>query len=315
MVTASECTSGYVAGFFYNADIDPAGAQYYNNGEIFYTLVADPAPATLPSCAHSINGVKQVVPGTLVHEFQHMISYNQHVRLRHNKPEVLWLNEAMSHYAEELGGRTYLPDTVSFCNYVSGDLYNAGQYLTSPGTYPLVDTVGIGGLANRGAGWLFVRYLVDRFGQDTTLAAQNAFTQALDNTTLTGTANVAQVTGAPFATTAGEWALANWVSDLQGFTAPNALKYKKWAFRTAYPTLRAKCGPSSQIPPTFQLAAAADAGPNINLSGMMVSGSGAAYQRALQGPGAPAFTLLFSDATGAQLQNTVLPRLNVIRIR
>ena len=39
------------------------------------------------------------------------------------------------------------------------------------------------------------------------------------------------------------------------------------------------------------------------------------YQRALQGPGAPAFTLLFSDATGAQLKSTVLPRLNVIRIR
>jgi hypothetical protein len=132
-------------------------------------------------------------------------------------------------------------------------------------------------------------------------------------TKLTGTANVAQLTGAPFATTAEEWALANWISDLPGFAAPQALKYRKWAFRTAFPKLSAKCGTS--IPSSFPLMAAADAGPSINLSGTMTSGSGAAYQRALQGPGADRFTLLFSNGTGAQLQETVSPRLNVLRIR
>lgn len=312
MVTAADCqNTGYVAGFFYGADIDLAVAASFNNGEIFYTIVMDPG-GTL-SCAHSSNGVKKVVPGTLVHEFQHMISYNQHVRIRRTKAEVLWLNEALSHYAEELGGRTYLPDTATFCTYVSGDMYNAGQYFMAPGTYPLIDTAGIGGLANRGEGWMFVRYLVDRFSLDTSLAAQNAITRALDMTTATGTTNVAQVTSAPFATTAEEWALANWVSDLPGFTAPAALKYKKWAFRTAFPKLRAACGPP--IPSTFPLLATADAGPNINLTGTMTSGSGAAYERALQGPGADRFTLLFSNGTGAQLQSTVLPRLNVLRIR
>ena len=312
MVTVADCMStGYVAGYFYGADIDLAVSASFNNGEIFYTMVTDPL-GTL-SCSHSSNQVKRVVPGTLVHEFQHMISYNQHVRIRHTKAEVLWLNEALSHYAEELGGRTYLPDTATFCNYISGDMYNAGQYFMAPGTYPLIDTAGIGGLANRGEGWLFVRYLVDRFGLDTTLAAQNAITRALDGTSATGTANVAQLTGAPFATTAEEWALANWVSDLPGFAAPQALTYKKWAFRTAFPKLSAKCGAS--IPSSFPLAAAADAGPTINLSGTMTSGSGAAYQRALQGPSADRFTLLFSNGTGAQLQATVLPRLNVLRIR
>jgi hypothetical protein len=134
-------------------------------------------------------------------------------------------------------------------------------------------------------------------------------------TNLKGTANVTQVGGAPFATTVQEWALANWVSDLPGFTAPNALSYKLWRFRTAFPALRARCGPQGQIPPAFPLVATADAGSNINLSGTMTSGSGAAYQRALQGPGAASFTLLFSDGTGAQLKATVGPRLNVLRIR
>ena len=180
-----------------------------------------------------------------------------------------------------------------------------------------MDTSGIGGLAERGVGWLFVRYLADRFAQDTTLAAQNEVTRTLVPTKLTGTANVAHMTGAPFATTVGEWALANWVSDLPGFTAPKALKYEKWAFRSAYPVLKARCGTSlpSSFPSSFPLVATAAAGPSINLAGTMVSGSGAAYQRALQGPGADPFNLLFSDATGGRLRSTVSPRLNVLRIR
>jgi hypothetical protein len=159
---------------------------------------------------------------------------------------------------------------------------------------------------------LFVRYLVDRFAVDTTLAAQNAVTRALDMTSVTGTNNVAQATGAPFATTVGEWALANWVSDAPGFTAPTALKYKKWKFRSAMGG-GTQCGTS--IPQSFPLVAAAAAGPSVSLSGNMPSGSGAGYQRAFQGAAAASFTVLFSDSTGAQLKGTVLPRLNVLRIR
>jgi hypothetical protein len=315
LVTAAQCTStGYVAGFFFGADIDPATAYVVNNGEVFYTMVADPTGSL--SCPHSIAQVQRVVPGTLVHEFQHMISYNHHVLQQPpaaRKAEVLWLNEALSHYAEELGGRTYLPDTLTFCNYVGGDLNNAAGYLRAPGSHPLVDTSGLGGLEERGAGWLFVRYLTDRFAADTSLAAQNAFTRKLDSTALTGTTNVANVTGAPFATTAGEWALANWASDFPGFTAPTSLRYKKWAFRTAYPKLNAACG--SLIPATFPLTATSAAGTNISLSGTMIAGSGAAYQRALQGQSGGPFDVLFSDETGGQLKSTVLPRLNVLRIR
>jgi hypothetical protein len=313
LVTSAECQStGYVAGYFYGADIDPASAAIFNNGEIFFTMIADPA-GTL-SCSHSVAQVNRVVPTTLVHEFQHMISYNQHVLVRHTKSEVLWLNEALSHYAEELGGRTYLPgDSATYCNYVSGDMQNAYQYLQAPGQYPLVDTAGIGGLENRGAGWLYVRYLVDRFADDTSQAAQNVVTRALDQTSLTGTANVSLATNVAYATSASEWALALWASDLPGFTAPPALSYKKWAFRTAYPKLRTKCG--STIPPSFPLTATASAGPMVAMSGTMTSGSPGAYQRALQAAGAISYTMLYSDGTGAQLKTTVFPRLDVLRIR
>ena len=317
LVSASDClATGYIGGFFFGADIDPSVASMWNNGELFYSMIAD-SGATL-SCSHPNSQIKRVVPVTFVHEFQHMISYNQHVLLRGGRAEALWLNEGMSHYAEELGGRAILAgtgglDSVRFCSHVLGDLYNAALYWGNPGLHALVDTGGIGGLAERGNAWLFVRYLVDRFAADTTIAAAAAFTRLIDQTLSTGTLNVTQATGQAFATTVEEWALANWVSDLPGFTAPPALRYKHWAFRTVYPRMNATC--SSRLPASFPLVAVGSAGPSINVKGVMWTGSGAAYQRALQGPSAAGFTVLFSDSTGALLKATVVPRLNVLRIR
>src|SRR5207244_709848 len=159
LVTSAQCSSsGFIAGYFFGADIDPVFRTSYNNAEIFYSIVADPT-GTL-SCLHSVSQVKQLVPVTFVHEFQHMISYNQHVLLGGGQAEILWLNEALSHYAEERGGRSFLPgDTTTFCSYVVGDTYNSGQYFTAPQNYFLVDTAGLGGLAERGAYWLFLQPL------------------------------------------------------------------------------------------------------------------------------------------------------------
>jgi hypothetical protein len=321
LVTAQECVStGYVSGFFFAGDLAPGTRAMWNNGEVFYTVVAD-SSATL-SCAHSNSQVNRVVPVTFIHEFQHMISFNQHVLLRPGGAgEMLWLNEGMSHYAEELGGRVFLQagDNTRFCDHVRGDLYNFGLYLENPGASGLVITNGIGTLSERGAWWAFVRYLVDQFAADTGLAAAAVFTKLIDGTSATGTDNIAQRTGVPFATLARRWVLANWVSDLPGFTAPTVLKYKHWAFRSDYPALHASCTSWSafqRLPPdAFPLQAPGGPGAAINVSGTIYAGSAGTYQRALQGPNGAQFTLLFSDGTGALLQGSLLPRLNVLRIR
>src|SRR3989441_886340 len=130
LVTASACrTSGFVAGFFFGADLDPktANNSNYNHGEVFYSLVDDPNGVL--SCPHSASDVLQLVPVTFIHEFQHMISFNQHVLLRSQEPEVLWLNEGMSHLAEELGGRSFGLGTAQFSTFAFGDVANAYQYL------------------------------------------------------------------------------------------------------------------------------------------------------------------------------------------
>ena len=320
LVTATTCqnpTGGFVAGYFFGADLITSGQfSTGNNGEIFYSIVPD-AAGTL-SCAHSVTQVTSLVPVTFVHEFQHMISFNQHFLVHCTPngcpvpPEDLWLNEGLSHYAEENGGRTFLPDTATYCNYVFGDVYNAGQYFTTPQSHFLVDTAGIGGLANRGAYWLFVRYLVDQVGA--TLGSPDSVTRRLDMTTLTGAANVSHAAGGTsFPTILEQWALANYVSDLPGFSAPPELQYLTWRFRSAFPALRTACN-TAKIPAQFPLIPAVLDATSVQVTGMLHAGSGS-YYRLQHAAGAPQFSLLFSNSAGAALRTTLVPRLNVIRIQ
>ena len=321
LVTAADCSNGFVAGYFFGADIDPFWGPQYNNGEVFYSIVPDPL-AKLKSCAHTVTDVTRLVPVTFIHEFQHMISYNHHVLERRGDAEILWLNEALSHYAEELGGRSFLPaDTATFCNYVVGDLNNSGTYLQSPQSHFLVDTSGIGDLESRGAYWLFLRYLIDQYSADTSFTQRSAFTRKPDITGLTGPQNVATQTGQSFQLLLERWVLTNWVSDLPGFAAPSELQYKMWRFRTDYPLLRNRCPdartgspPNTAIPSALTLLPASGDGSAVDLSDKLRAGSGL-YFRAQQAAGAARFGLLFSNAAGGALRGSLVPRLNVIRIQ
>jgi hypothetical protein len=312
LVTKQQCqTQGFVAGFFFGADIDPQFASQFNKGEIFYSIVADP-DSTL-SCAHSVSRLKSLVPVTFIHEFQHMISYNQHVLVRGGNPQVTWLDEGMSHFAEELGGRSFLPgDQAQFSNFVIGDLINSYMYLDSSATHFLAFSAGIGSLAERGAAWLFVRYMVDQFAADLSFASVTAFTRTLEQTNLVGASAIETATGTPFPTIVERWALANYVSDLPGFTPPAELQYKSWSFRTTFASL------NTQLPSIFKkpfpLTPPITAGDAVSLSGTLHAGS-ANYAIAFQRPSAPGFDLLFSGPSGAALQGSLDPRLNIIRIR
>ncbi|MFN2570522.1 MAG: hypothetical protein ABR537_02750 [Gemmatimonadales bacterium] len=303
LVTRSRCnTDGYVAGFFFPGDLDPGTAQF-NSGEIFYSIVAD--PDSVLSCRHSSADVKDVMPVTFTHEFQHMINFVQHVLIRGGEGEEGWLDEGLSKYAEEIAGRSFLPgDPASFSQYAIGSVFDAYQYLLDPGTSPLIIPADTGTLAEVGASWLFTRYLVDQFG--------DSLPKKLVQTTLSGSANVATQTGQPFDQTVARWGLANWVSDLPGFTAPPELQYTTWHFRSTYGSLHTQ--DPADFPSAYPLVPAVSAGDAVNLSGTLWSGSGE-YLRALQRPGGAAFTLHFSGSGGVPVSAAVVPRLTVVRIR
>src|SRR5437773_7796736 len=241
LVSAATCQSaGFIAGFFYSPDLElTAPASISNHGEVFYSIVADSA-GTL-SCRHSRTQVKRILPGPFVHELQHMINYGQHVLVRAGQAEEGWLDEGLSKYAEELAGRSYLPgDTATFLQYVNNNVYDAYQYLSATGSYPLEIPEDTGKIGEIGASWLFTRYLVDQFG--------DSLPHRLVNSALSGSANVAAQTGQPFATSLTNWALANWVSDLPGFTAPPQLRYTSWHFRTTYQSLHNQDPGDSLLP-------------------------------------------------------------------
>ena len=115
----------------------------------------------------------------LAHEFQHLISCNQHVLLRNGHCEESWLNEAMSHVCEDLIGR----------HTQGGNRNLISQYRNEPYHYsltgPAVFSTGI-----RGAAYLFARSLMEEFGDDVL--------SRLVQTANIGIANVEQATGQPF---------------------------------------------------------------------------------------------------------------------
>ena len=316
------CTLGYLAGFFFPDDLVlsvPTSAS--NHGEIFYSIVADPLGNL--SCPHSAANVKQVTPGVFVHEFQHMINFAQHFVIHPGSSipgssEEGWLDEGQSKYAEELTARRYQSagDTTTYQQYLDGnDLYDASQYLAGTGTASLLIGQDQGTLAEIGASWLFVRYIMDQYGGAVNAYGGAALAGKLDQTVLTGATNVQTQSGQTFTTLLERWALTNWVSDLPNFTAPTELQYTSWHFRATFDTLymRYHVKNPGRFPPYYPLVPDSAAGSQVSLSGVLHAGSGV-YVRALQAPSGAAFTLQLSGP-GVLLPTYIGPRYQVIRIR
>jgi len=123
----------------------------------------------------------------LVHEFQHLINYNQHVLTRFGEPEHSWLNEGLSHLSEDLVG--------GFVDGGNAQLVQA--YLADPGAVGLEGDA-VMDLRKRGAAYLFVRSLVDHLGEGVLLR--------LVQSGLADRDNVEQASGEPFAQLLAAWA-------------------------------------------------------------------------------------------------------------
>lgn len=300
------CEESVIDAFFYPADVDPRfkGTVFSNQAEVFYTVAADPQGSV--TCAISLNFVRRQVPATLIHELQHMISYNQHVLLRGGDVETLWLNEALAHLASEIGGLYYLEqgDTARFSSFAIGNVFNAYQYLSATGSHFVLPGEGGGSIAERGAAWLFVRWIVDQFG--------DLITRRLVETRLTGAENVAAATGEPFARLVGEWFLTPYVNDLPDFDTPPRLQYRRWRFRRTYEALNQQA--PELFPTPFPLEPLQASGGAFAFSGVLHSGSGQLV-RVLQDPGANGFTVRLSGLGGEPLSASLGARVNVIRIR
>jgi hypothetical protein len=245
--------SSVIGGFFYARDLFPvAGNQALglqacptsNEGEMFYVPVVD--SASLYNGHFKTKSVLLTdVIATLAHEFQHLINAGRRMYVNNADDfEATWLNEGLSHIAEELlfyratrlNPKSNLTLSLISANDPGFTITNAYQvdnlgryssYLKAPDTsspYANNDN-----LSTRGATWSFLRYAVD-LGT----SSQNTYFRALVNSQKDGMANLSAVLGPVFAggisTGFRSWAIANFVDDA-GLTADVQYQFASWNFR------------------------------------------------------------------------------------
>ncbi|HVT40991.1 MAG TPA: hypothetical protein VHE78_18285 [Gemmatimonadaceae bacterium] len=254
---SSTCaSSGYVAGFFDPGDFNGTTDPNSNQGEVFYSIVPDPSGTV--SCPHTVAAVGTVLPGTFLHELQHLINYSQHVAVSGGQAGASWLDEGLSIVAEELGAIYFeqkcppptcrtnptqlFPDSAQ--GFVQSFLYDSYQFALKPDTASLTLNEDSGnGFAWRGGDWAFVRWLGDQSG--------SAVYGRLERGPSNGIADIEQATGQTFPSLLANFGLALYTDSLPGLprtTAPAVNRFSTRNMKQLWARLFATSGPSQQIP-------------------------------------------------------------------
>jgi len=310
-------SNGFVGGFFFLGDFFPTTGQTQgdhckqsNQAELFYVLAPDPT-GSINSNTRTTAFVRQTTRGTIAHEFQHMINAS----VRFNNPaaefETTWLDEALSHTAEDLNGRALKgfneTSNLTFAQLVPSsaalDDYNAfffqnfirlSYYLKNPGYFSPTSKDADTSLAVRGAAWALVRYTMDHYspGGDT-----KAFLKALVAGPDTGVVNLVNRAGVPFDTLDVGFMIANYADDA-GIPNLNA-KYTYFTYDMRDNVRKILSNnPQNQV---YPLAITPVSGSGVIISGLQArSGSGSyfSFSRAPAGL-ARTFRMMSSDLTGA----------------
>ncbi|HEV8497302.1 MAG TPA: hypothetical protein VGQ56_10590 [Gemmatimonadaceae bacterium] len=313
--------NGVIGGFFFERDLFPKndsldlqGCAASNVAEMYYSMVPDPNAQF--SDARKKTDVQNLTPSTLVHEFQHLINAGRRLYVNNADAfEDVWLNEGLSHIAEELlyyrvahlaprqniSASVIQADQTSVNNFNNYQGDNFGRYELFLGK-PSQTSVYAGNdsLETRGATWNLLRYLADHRG------SSDADTWTLlDNSKLTGQANIASVFGSNYMTQIRDWATSVFSDDITGNTDTRFLE-PSWNMRSIFPRLVSGSGvPLNRFP--LAIVPLSDAAP-ANLS---VFAGGAAYLRFT----VPAGSQASIDWSAGGLPVSPLMQFTVVRSR
>jgi hypothetical protein len=279
-------STSYVAGFFFNRDLFPTvgtptlqGCPGSNYAELFYLLAPDPT-GVVNGNVRRTSFVDSVTTSVLAHEFQHLINASRRLYVTQGVEEFedTWLNEGLSHIAEELlflheanlTPRLNL-DTIrirssntirlAFNTDMSSNAARYRLFLEKPTeNSPFRDD---DSLETRGATYNLLRYLADRKG-----GTDAATWQALVNTARTGLANLSAVFGTDIASKVRDWNVSHYTDDVvpgvsAEFTQPS------WHWHSIF---KALAGSGKAYPldaPTLTAGAA---------SGSLIGGAAAYYR-------------------------------------
>jgi hypothetical protein len=242
-----------IEGFFNPRDLFPKtstaefeGCAASNFAEMFYLIVPDPA-GTIHGNVRTKDEVKKITISVIGHEYQHLINAARRLYVNDTEDfEEVWLNEGLSHIAEELlfyrvsglapradidadliTGSQKLVD--AFNEYQSSNFGRYELFLDNPTTSaPYSDN---DSLATRGAIWSFLRYAADRRATtDGTIWFQ------LVNSPTVGLANLRNVFSSDILDWFRDWSMSVYTDDLAQ-AIPDAFTQPSWDFRSIYPRL------------------------------------------------------------------------------
>ena len=212
-------------GFAYSRDLLPkegplGSCPGSNVGEIINIYVPDPNT--------TVSEVKANAVATMGHELQHVINSARRLYINTNAAPVeeRWLNEGLSHIAEELlfyrsstlAPRQNIGTQVSLAAYnppyVNFQRQNFNRYFRFTRTPGTQGPIGINDedddLETRGAIWSFLRFAADQ----RSAGNEAAFWLALENSNSTGIQNLYDHIGTDVRLLIRDWALSNFLDDL-----------------------------------------------------------------------------------------------------
>ncbi|HET7275683.1 MAG TPA: Ig-like domain-containing protein [Longimicrobiaceae bacterium] len=242
-------SSSYIGGFYFGRDLRSTTGDYAcegsNEAEMFYMLVADP-DGEVNGNERSKSFVADKTIAVLAHEFQHLINFSR--RVFENGAEVnedSWLNEGLSHIAEELvfyeasgteprsnltaGKLEAANASDAFFDYQFDNLNRLIRYLQGPSRASLM---GEDVLPTRGAAWSFLRYAADRHTGD-----DGPLWFALANSTTHGVANLQNALADDPLDWMEDWAVSLYADDA-GLNVDSRYTQPSWNLRELIPAFR-----------------------------------------------------------------------------
>ena len=231
-------------GFFFAGDLFPrSDCAASNEGEIFYILSPDPNGET--PIRVDTERVAELATGIIGHELQHLVNAGRRIFVNDASTlEEVWLNEGLSHIAEELVfyraaslspreniGLSRLQSSQQIVDaanrFLLGNLFRYAQYAAAPSEATFL---GSDNSPTRGAAWGFLRYAADH---EESMDSQFFFDLVNARTAGLANLNSALVSAAPLDVFQA-WT-ASVFSDDQVAGVPTFLTQPSWNFRSILP--------------------------------------------------------------------------------
>ena len=262
----NQAQAGTVAGFVTSGDFFPTSECAASNvGEYFYARVPTEEGVGFTSNSTStFDEWHRMTRTVVVHEVKHIASFAEKFASPASLPagyfaRNVWLEEGSAMMAEEIWARTIFNYAQNGnTNYASSifcevrpttpecqptrptsmidHFFFLYQYYNNSDLTSVVGSTSTGQSTFYGSGWMFLRWVIDTYGQN-----EAAFLSAMNRDMVApGTDNIEARTGKSFAELLSEFAIAIALDDLPGFT-PAEAKYSlpSWNTRDVFSALSA----------------------------------------------------------------------------